>query len=146
MRRLHKALAAHPQKDSDHFIPTIEQAWLGVLSGKADTDKLVRRSQMIEDKKIVRFENEMRRFFLKELDEYYVPGEHEMILFHILTGLAFASKGMKDKVRIEAQRAANYLPGPLATKNDFDHGAIRILLAALWLYCDEWEHAAWLIF
>ena len=83
-----KALAAHPQKDSEYFIPTIEQAWLGILSGKVDTDKLVRLSQRIEDKKIIRFENEMRRFFLKELDEYYLPGEHEIILFHILTGLA----------------------------------------------------------
>lgn len=133
--------ARYPAKSSEFFIPTLEYAWLSFLNGKVNTKKLTKMSQTLEDAKILRVEDETRRFFFKELDEYYVPGEHEIIMFHLLTGLAFAQKNMPAQVRVEAKRAAYYLPGPFINKSDFDSPSIRMLLAALWLSCGEWQQA-----
>ena len=98
-------------------------------------------SQYLEDSKTVKFADEADRFLFKELDEYYVPGEHEIIMFHLVTGLAFAQQGLRKKARVEAKRAADYLPGSFISSKYFDDPGIRMILAGLWLYCDEWQNA-----
>ena len=139
--QVRKALKSYPAPDQDYFIPTLEYSWISLLNGTSDTERLVRMSQVIEDSKMVRFSTEADRFFFKELDEHYVPAEHEVIMFHIITGLAFAQKGLIKKARIEAKRAAYYLPGPFISSSDFDDPGIRVLLASLWLTVDEWQQA-----
>ena len=138
-----KAAKNFPAKKSTFFIPTLEYAWISLLNGKRDVDmkKLIAMSQTLEDAKLLRVEDEARRFFFKELDEYYVPAEHEIVMFHLITGLLFAKQEKFDKVRVEAKRAAYYLPGSFINKDEFDDPGIRLLLASLWLMCDEWQQA-----
>lgn len=139
---LKQAEAQFPKKEQGQFITTMEKAWLGLLSGDVDTNELIALSQNLEDRKTVRFSYEARKFFLKELDEAYLPAEHEVILFHIITGLIFAKQGQADLARVEATRAARYLEGHFGDYGgEFDDPAIRILLAGLWIYCDDWQHA-----
>ena len=136
-----KARKKYPTKESQYFIPTLEYAWLSLLNGRVDTQRLTAMSQYLEDSKTVRIADEADRFFFKELDEYYVPGEHEIIMFHLITGLAFAQQGLKKKARVEAKRAADYLPGSFISSQYFDDPGIRMILAGLWLYSDEWQNA-----
>lgn len=131
----------YPDVNELYFIPTLEYGWISLLNGKVNTEKLVEMSQYLEDTKTVHIENEARRFFFKELDEFYLPAEHEIIMFHMISGLAFAKKGLPEQVCVEAKRAAYYLPGPFINKEDFDDPGIRMMLAALWLYCDNWQQA-----
>lgn len=136
-----KAKAQYPAKNKNTFIPTLEYAYLSLLTELPDLDRLVKMSQTIEDAKTVRFEDEARHFFFKELDEHYVPGEHEVVLFHLVSGMAFAKAGRQKEVCVEAKRAGFYLPGPFIEEENFDDAGLRVLLASLWMICGQWQQA-----
>lgn len=136
-----EALKQYPDLHSQDFIPTLEREFISLLIGNVDTQAMVHWSQKIEDTKIISFSNEADRFFFKDFDEHYLPAEHEIIMFHLVTGLAFAQKNQLNKAKVEARRAAYYLPGALISDNSFDDPGLRMILASLWLMCDEWQQA-----
>ncbi len=136
-----KALAEFPKKEVGGFITTVEKGYLDLLAGKASPKTLLPVSDDVEKRKVTYVSKEME-YFYKETEEGYFPAEHEVIFLHLLTGLSFAQIGDAKSARVEAMKAAFYLQGHFAEhQGDFDDPSLRLLLASLWLYCDEWEHA-----
>lgn len=137
------ALAEFPIRgEHKGFLTTIEKGYLGLLSGQADPKSLVKISDQLEDREIIKVSQELGTFFYNETEDGYLPAEHEVIFLHLLTGYIFAQQGDSAGARIEAQRSAELLQGHFSERTgDFDDPGLRVLLAGLWLYSDEWEHA-----
>ncbi len=137
------ALAEFPNRgERNGFLTTIEKGYLGLLSGQADPKPLVKISDQLENREVIKVSQELGTFFYNESEDGYLPAEHEVIFLHLLAGYSFASRGDFEGARIEAQRSAELLQGHYSERTgDFDDPGLRLLLAGLWLYCDEWEHA-----
>ncbi len=60
---------------------------------------------------------------------------------HILLGLYFARDNQFEKAAIEARYAGNLLSGEWSAEGQFDDPALRVLLAALWMSCGNWDDA-----
>jgi hypothetical protein len=141
-KKLSKALNSFPDKEQDQFITTVEKAWLQLLQNSPKPEVLTALSDDLENRKTVFVTKEAQKFFFKESNGSYMPAEHEVIFLHILAGLSFAKKNMPKEARVEAQRASRYLQGHYGDfAGNFDDPALRILLAGLWLYVGEWQHA-----
>lgn len=124
------------------FITTIEKGYLDWLDNKGDVKDLVKISDQLDRRQATIVSQEAKEFFYQETEEGYFPAEHEIIWLHLVTGLQFARLNDRQGARVEAQRAANRLQGrEESVTGDFDDPILRLLLATLWIYCGEWEHA-----
>ena len=130
------------KKEENGFITNLEKSYLELLYTQPDTQKLLAASNDLERRQITFVSQEAKYFFYKEAEDGYFPAEHEVIMLHLITGLAFAKAGDPESARVEASKAAFYLQGHFSEQHgDFDDPSLRMILAALWLYCGEWEHA-----
>ncbi|MBP9707463.1 MAG: hypothetical protein KBD78_07430 [Oligoflexales bacterium] len=136
------ALQSYPKTEADGFIKEFETSYLGLLAKEPAQVSAINEAQSLEEKKTEVIGNELNQFFIKETSSGYFPAEHEAILFHIVLGLSYAQNGERAKARVEAKRAARYLQGHFAERiGSFDDAGLRLLLAALWIYTDEWKSA-----
>jgi hypothetical protein len=137
------ALTDFPTKrEHGGFITTVERSYLRLLNGTPEPGPLVKVSDHLEDREVIRVSKELGHFFYNESEDGYLPAEHEVIWLHLIAGCSFAGQGDREGARVEASRAAHLLQGHYAERTgDFDDPGLRLLLAGLWLHCDEWEHA-----
>lgn len=137
------ALESFPQKkEKGGFISTVETAHLKLLNQKPEPRLLVKISDQLEKREIIQVSKELGHFFYQEAEDGYLPAEHEVIWLHLLAGLGFAALRDHAGARVEAVRAAQLLQGHYEERTgDFDAPELRLILAGLWLYCEEWEHA-----
>lgn len=142
--KIEDARAAFPHKrEEGGFITTVENGYLNWLAGKPDPKPLLKVSDDLARRQMILISEEASQFFYQETEEGYYPAEHEIIWLYLLTGYNFAEKGDRENARVEAQKAAQKLQGHNdSPTGDFDDPALRLMLAGLWIYCDEWEHAA----
>lgn len=135
------ALQLLPTKEPGGFLTTAERGWLAVLAGKPVPEELVRVSRELDARKTLRVSREAAAYFYKETEEGYYPAEHEAVAFHVITGYAFAASGRRAEALVEAKRAALYLQNDFGSQSGFDHPALRLWLAGLWVYTGEWDSA-----
>ncbi|MCB0355749.1 MAG: hypothetical protein KDD58_07535 [Bdellovibrionales bacterium] len=137
-----KARKALPQKEKGGFIYSTENLMIDLIHGQPEPEKLLPLAKNLEQRQVTYVTNEAENFFYRETEEGYFPAEHEVIAFHILLGYAFAKNNNKEAACIEARRAGEYLESAFDDRRGrFDHPGMRMWLAGLFTYCNEWEHA-----
>lgn len=137
-----KARLAYPKdKEKNGFVTTVEQGWLDFLANRPDPLPLRQISNDLESRKTERLSLDVKTFFYKASEDEYYPAEHEVIMLHLLTALAYAGDGARKESLIETRRAARYLQKEFGDRASFDDTSLRMLLAALWIYHGEWDSA-----
>jgi len=76
-----------------------------------------------------------------ETPEGYYASEHEIIWLHLLLSWGYSMRNEREKAYVEAKICANLLSNEWSDEGRFDDPFIRILLAAMWTMCGEWEEA-----
>ncbi|MGE0762949.1 MAG: hypothetical protein AB7N80_06700 [Bdellovibrionales bacterium] len=137
------ALAEFPQKrEVGGFLTTVETGYLNLLGATPKPEPMVKISDELEKREVIYVSKELGHFFYQESEDGYLPAEHEVIWLHLVAGLSYAAQQKREPARVEAQRAAQLLQGHYSERTgDFDDPGLRLILAGLWLYCNEWEHA-----
>ncbi len=137
-----ETLAALPVKEKGGFIHSFESAWLKFLAKEPDSKELLKVTKNLEDRKTFRYSEELKTLFYLEAEDHYFPGEHEVILAHIVNAYSFAVTGDRAKTRIEVQRASRYIQGHFNERaGDFDDPALRVMIGSLWAWLGEWDEA-----
>lgn len=138
------ALADFPTEEPGGFVTQVERGWLSLLAGKPDPTPLVQLGRDLEARKTFYVSKEAKAFFYVEAHDGYFPSEHEAVVLHLVTAMAFAAKGQKAEALIETRAASRYLQSEFSGKSagtPFDDPALRLWLAALWTGLGEWESA-----
>jgi hypothetical protein len=135
------ALKSFPPKETDGFITTTETNWLRVLAGTPSTTELERMGRELDARTTLSIRKETRAFFYKETEDGYFPAEHEAIVLHLITAMAFLQRKQVSEARVEARKAAFYLDFEYERGLRFDDPALRTWLAAIWMLCDRWDEA-----
>lgn len=139
---LSEALREFPRKEDGGFITGVEKSWLGFWTGQADAKAAVRLRNDLEDRKVTWVSRETQTFFVLETEEGYLPAEHEVVAYHIISAMNFLRTGDVVSARVEAKRAAEVLQGDFNPgTSEFDDPALRIWLASVWLALGEWGSA-----
>lgn len=136
-----RALQDFPAGEQGGFLTTVEKGYLGLLAGQPDIQALRAIADKLESRRMIKVTTEVESFLYKETEDRYFPAEHEAILLHVLTGLAYAAKGMPSETHIEAKRAAIYLEQQFGRDNNFDDPFLRLLIAGLFISTGNWAEA-----
>jgi hypothetical protein len=129
------------EKEAGGFITTLEDGWLRFLNADPDPERLRLISDGLEARKTLKIRREMKSFFYKVAADEYFPGEHEVVMLHLLTALGYAFRGDRAKAVIETRRAARYLQKEFGDHSEFDDPGLRMILASLWIYAGDWSSA-----
>lgn len=136
------ALDAFPRKEKNGFITTLEKNWIRLWDRQANSEELRKISLDLDERKVVKVSQEASTFFLRETEEGYFPSEHEVIILHLVTAMAFLDQSDFKTARIEVKKAAEVLQQNYNEKEEmFDDPALRLWLAALWASVGEWSEA-----
>jgi hypothetical protein len=136
------AKSQFPKKENNGFITNSEKLYLDFISGDPNPSLLLKQAEELDLRQVIFLSEEAKKFFYKETQDGYYPAEHEVIFFHLLMAYSFAKQNQKEPACVETRRASEYLEGSFdGSREKFDSGGLRLLLASLWIYCDEWEHA-----
>ena len=136
------AKSEFPKKETNGFITNSEKLYLDFISGDPNPSLLLKQAEELDLRQVIFLSEEAKRFFYKETQDGYYPAEHEVIFFHLLMAYSFAKKNQKEPACVETRRSSEYLENSFdGNREKFDSGGVRLLLASLWIYCEEWEHA-----
>lgn len=141
-----KSLEVFPKKESQHFITTLEKAYLSLfLHNKLSDDemsKLIKMAKTIEEKDVIYISNEVQNLFYVETDEGYFPAEHEIYWMHLILGLHYIKRSEVSLARVHAQKLSE-LFSRINSRGEkyFDDESLRILSASLWIAVGEWDRA-----
>ncbi|MCP4297684.1 MAG: hypothetical protein GY786_18960 [Proteobacteria bacterium] len=136
-----KAIKAFPKGEREHFITTMEKAYLNLLQGKPEIEGLIKYVNIFEDRVRYKVSREVKSFFYVKTPEDYYASEHEVIWLHLLLSWGYSMKNEHESGCIEARKAAHLLNAPWSEEGHFDDALIRIILAGLWARCGSWEDA-----
>lgn len=141
-----KSLEVFPKKESQHFITTLEKAYLSLfLHNKLndqDMAKLIKMAKSIEEKDVIYLSNEVQNLFYVETDEGYFPAEHEIYWMHLILGLHYIKRSELSLARVHAQKVSE-LFSRINSRGEkyFDDASLRVLSASLWMAVGEWDRA-----
>lgn len=138
---IQKSLKHFPKGEKKSLITEMEKAYLNLLSGKPEIDNLIAFTQKADNQVRVKASRELKSFFYLETPEGYYASEHEIIWLHLLLSWGYSMRGDRDKAYVEAKVCANLLSNEWSEEGRFDDPLIRVLLAAMWAMCGEWEEA-----
>lgn len=129
-------------KEKDGFITTTEKSWLHLWNPLSENIELEQKSKSIDERKIISISREAEHFFLSETEEGYIPGEHEIIILHLIAAMQFIKEKKWEPAKVEARRAAFYLQSYIPeTETHFDDPSLRLWLASIWIALGQWEEA-----
>ncbi len=136
------ALRDFPKKEDNGFITTSEKAWLQLWTDNQDIIDLEKISNTLDDRKQISVSRETQHFFLSQTEDGYIPGEHEIIVLHLISAMQFLKVKKWTEAEVEARRAAFYLQSYFPEdKEHFDDPALRIWLAGIWTALGLWSEA-----
>ena len=136
-----EALEHFPAGEQGGFITTMEKAYLSLLNGKPEIDKLIEFSNLLDERIRYRASRELKSFFYMASPEGYYASEHEVIWLHMLLSWGYSQRGEQEKGCVEARRASHLLTAPWSEEGHFDDPTLRVILAGLWSLCGSWEDA-----
>lgn len=139
---IERALESFPEKEKNGFITTLERAWLGLWNRQFSPVHLGPIIQSIDARKQVSLSREARGFFFSQTEDGYIPGEHEIIVLHLVAAMQFLRLENWEAAKVEARRAAFFLQSVIPESHPkFDDPALRLWLAAIWISLGDWESA-----
>ena len=135
------AIERFPNGEKGSFITTMEKAYLNLLSGTPDIDDLIEYAKDIDNQVRFKATRELKSFFYIETPEGYYASEHEIIWMHLLLSWGYSMRGDTENARVEAKICSDLIGRDWSEEGRFDDPLIRIILAAMWTMCGEWEEA-----
>lgn len=136
------AIQDFPKKEQNGFITTTEKAWLQLWTDKQEIVDLEKISSSLDERKQVSVSRETQHFFLSQTEDGYIPGEHEIIVLHLISAMQFIKIKKWEAAEVEARRAAFYLQSYFPDdKEHFDDPALRLWLAGIWTALGQWSEA-----
>ncbi|QDK39260.1 hypothetical protein [Bdellovibrio sp. NC01] len=137
-----KAMILFPSGEQKGFITSMEKSWISLWNGNKDQSSLLDQVKFLESRKYTSISREAEYFFFSESEEGYIPGEHEIIVLHLLSAMYFMENQQWDEAKVEA-RLAGYFLQTMFNPNQphFDDPALRIWLASIWSALGEWNEA-----
>ena len=130
-----------PRGEAGGFITTMERSYLDLLQGRPRIEPLAALAARVADE--VRYEvtREARSFFYLQTPDDYYPGEHEIVWMHLLLGWGYAQRGAHESACVEVRIADSLLDYERRPEGRFDDPMLRLMAAALWAACGDWEEA-----
>ncbi|MFH0974248.1 MAG: ankyrin repeat domain-containing protein [Spirochaetota bacterium] len=138
---IQKTIKHFPEGEKNKLITEMEKAYLNLLCGKPGIDGLIAYAKKADNQIRVKVSRELKSFFYMETPEGYYASEHEIIWLHLLLSWGYSMRGERDKAFIEAKICAFLLSSEWSDEGRFDDPFMRVLLAAMWAMCGEWEKA-----
>ncbi len=135
------AIERFPKGEKGSFITTMEKAYLNLLSGNPDIDDLIDYAADIDNQVRVQASRELKSFFYIETPEGYYASEHEIIWMHLLLSWGYSMRGDAENARVEARICSDLIGRNWSEEGRFDDPLMRVILAAMWAMCGEWEEA-----
>jgi hypothetical protein len=137
------SIEVFPKKEQGGFITSIEQGWIGFWNGdRAEPRALQKQIKSFEDRKFISVSREAGYFFYQESEEGYVPSEHEVVVLHLLSAMAFMRAEKFEEAKVEARRAGYYLQGMFnENQPHFDDPSLRVWLGSIWAALGQWPEA-----
>ncbi len=136
------ALQTFPRLEGAGFITSIEKNWIGFWSDKMDNSTLQHQILTLENRKFLSVSKEGEIFFFGEAEDGYVPGEHEVVLIHLLSAMAFIKEQKWESAKVE-MRQANFYMQSIFNENQphFDDPSLRIWSGSIWASLGQWDEA-----
>lgn len=138
---LKEALRQFPKKEEKGFITTLEKSWLRFWEGPADPAPLMEVSRHLDERQVTSISGEAKTFLLQETEDGYVPGEHEVVIHHLVTAQILAEQQNWDPARVELKKATESLQRRGIKDTDFDDAALRLWMGTIWTLLGEWDDA-----
>jgi hypothetical protein len=138
---IREAVEKFPSKEGRSFITVMERTYLNLLMGNPEIEELLKYARRMDNQIRYRVSREVKSLFYYETPEGYYASEHEIIWMHLLLSWGFSMKGMKEEARTEAVICGNFLGREYSARGIFDDPLMRVMLAAMWTMCGEWEEA-----
>lgn len=137
-----RALLNFPRAAEDGtFITTMEQGYLSLIQGAAQTQGMQKQAALQENQVRYHLSREARTFFYVQTPEDYFPSEHEVIWLHFLLSWGYSLQGKYTDACVEARIASSLLSLPWSQAGHFDDATLRLFLAGLWTMCGDWHEA-----
>ncbi len=136
-----RAIDDLPRGEKGGFITTMERTYLELLQGRPSIEPLAALAAKIDDLVHYQVSREARSFFyLKTPDDYY-PGEHEIVWMHLMLSWGYALRSEYEKSCVEIRIADSLLDYTRRPAGRFDDPMLRLMAAALWAACGDWEES-----
>jgi hypothetical protein len=121
------ALATFPSKEKNGFITTLEKNWIRLWDDRANAPELLDLSHQLDERKVVKVSEEATAFFMRETEEGYFPSEHEVIVLHLVTAMAYLDHKDFKTSRIEIKKASEIFQENYNEKDAvFDDPVLRL--------------------
>lgn len=140
--KVNDALVDFPRgAEENTFITTMEKAYLSLIQGKPQIKQLQQQADMLEKRVRYHVSREANTFFYIQTPEDYYASEHEVVWLHFLLSWGYSLQGQYENACVEARIASSLLALPWSPAGHFDDPSMRLILASLWIMCDEWKEA-----
>lgn len=134
-------IKALPDGEGDSFISLMERAYLNLLKGNPEIDKLSAYADSIDKQVRYKISRESKSFFFVETPEGYYASEHEIIWMHFLLSWGYSLRKESEKARVEVKKASVLLSNRFSEEGRFDDAFMRVICGVLWSMCGEWDDA-----
>ena len=136
-----QALSNFPQGEEGAFITSMEKAYLSLLQGKPELERLEYYATTIKNRVRYDVSREVQSFFYADTPEGYYASEHEIIWLHMLLSWGYSLQKRYEAGCVEARYSSHLLSAPWSDEGHFDDATMRLMLANLWVMCGNWSEA-----